>query len=112
MANLDSLIDSMREDMINTLQKWIRQPSIKADPAPQAPFGTDIRSMLDIAEADCRRLGFDTQIFDGYAMHADLGEGDEDGAFGQGAKGKFGFLHGFSSFSEKRKRKYQVRGRT
>ena len=82
MANLDSLIDSMREDMINTLQKWIRQPSIKADPAPQAPFGTDIRSMLDIAEADCRRLGFDTQIFDGYAMHADLGEGDDAEALG------------------------------
>ena len=82
MANWDSLIDSMRDDMINTLQKWIRQPSIKADPAPQAPFGTDIRSMLDIAEADCRRLGFDTKIFDGYAMHADLGEGDDAEALG------------------------------
>ncbi|MBQ7521167.1 MAG: dipeptidase PepV [Clostridia bacterium] len=82
MANLDTLIDSMREDMIDTLQTWIRQPSVKAEGAPQAPFGADIRKMLDIAEADCRRLGFDTRIFDGYAMHADLGEGDDAEALG------------------------------
>lgn len=82
MNTLNSLIDSMRGDMIDTLQKWIRQPSVKAEGAPQAPFGADIRKMLDIAEADCRRLGFDTRIFDGYAMHADLGEGDDAEALG------------------------------
>lgn len=82
MNTLDSLIDSMRGDMIDTLQKWIRQPSVKAEGAPQAPFGADIRKMLDIAEADCRRLGFGTRIFDGYAMHADLGEGDDAEALG------------------------------
>ncbi|MBR1607475.1 MAG: M20/M25/M40 family metallo-hydrolase, partial [Clostridia bacterium] len=82
MNTLDSLIDSMRGDMIDTLQKWIRQPSVKAEGAPQAPFGADIRKMLDTAEADCRRLGFDTRIFDGYAMHADLGEGDDAEALG------------------------------
>lgn len=80
--NLDAVIDSLRDDMVQTLQKWIHVPSLKADPLPNAPFGAKIREMLDIAMDDIRRLGFDPQEFDGYACHADLGEGDDKEALG------------------------------
>ena len=74
-----SYIDSAYPEMIETLQKWINVPSLKAAPAPNAPFGTEIRRMLDIAMDDCTRLGLPSQIFDGYAGHAEIGEGaDED----------------------------------
>ena len=79
---LDAIIESMRDDMVQTLQKWIRIPSVKAEAQPGAPFGAEIRRALDAAAEDCERLGFDTRIFDGYALHADLGEGDDLEALG------------------------------
>lgn len=76
------IIDSMKDEMNETLQRWIRIPSIKSAPLPDAPFGADIKHMLDIAMDDCRRLGFYTKAFDGYAGHAELGEGDDREALG------------------------------
>ena len=78
-AKLNAIIESMHDEMIDTLQKWIRVPSVKGEAAPGAPFGKEVRSMLDMALADCEQMGFKTQNFDGYIAHADLGEGrDED----------------------------------
>ena len=41
------LIDSYRDEFVSTLQRWVRQPSVKAEPAEGAPFGKDIRKMLN-----------------------------------------------------------------
>ena len=70
-------IDRHRGDMIATLQSWVRQPSVKAAPAEGAPFGPDIRKMLDLAMKDLKDSGFAVRDFDGYACDATLG-GDED----------------------------------
>ena len=78
--DMDKIIDSMRDDMVETLKKWIAIPSLKAEPQPDAPFGPEIRRALDTAMADCNRLGFHTQIFDGYAGHAEMGEGNDEDA--------------------------------
>ena len=79
---LNRIIDSLRDEMIDTLKKWIMTPSVKADPQPNAPFGADVRKMLDLALEDCERLGFKTEEFDGYIAHADLGEGSDEDALG------------------------------
>ena len=79
---VNTVISSRKEEMIDTLKRWINVPSIKSAPLPGAPFGPEIRKMLDIAMEDCSRLGFKTEIFDGYAGHADLGEGDDKDALG------------------------------
>lgn len=79
-AKLNAIIESMHDEMIDTLQKWIRVPSVKGEAAPGAPFGKEVRSMLDMALADCEQLGFKTQNFDGYIAHADLGEGSDEDA--------------------------------
>lgn len=79
-AKLNAIIESMHDEMIDTLQKWIRVPSIKGEAAPGAPFGKEVRSMLDMALADCEQMGFKTQNFDGYIAHADLGEGSDEDA--------------------------------
>ena len=80
IQNAYSYIDSAFPEMIDTLQKWISVPSLKSAPAPNAPFGKEIRRMLDIAMDDCTRLGLPTQIFDGYAAHAEIGEGSDEDA--------------------------------
>lgn len=75
MDRIDEILASYREEMMETVQKWVRIPSVKDEPAPDAPFGTGARKALDAAMADCERFGLKTEIFDGYAGHADLGEG-------------------------------------
>ena len=79
-AKLNAIIESMHDEMIDTLQKWIRVPSVKGEAAPGAPFGKEVRSMLDMALADSEQMGFKTQNFDGYIAHADLGEGSDEDA--------------------------------
>ena len=79
---MNAYIDSLQDEVVETLQKWVRIRSLKDAPLPNAPFGKAIREMLDTAVADCQRLGFETQIFDGYAAHADLGEGSDEDALG------------------------------
>lgn len=79
-AKLNAIIESMHDEMIDTLQKWIRVPSVKGEAAPGAPFGKEVRSMLDMALADCEQMGYKTQNFDGYIAHADLGEGSDEDA--------------------------------
>ena len=73
---MEELLLQYREEMMETVQKWVRIPSVKGEPAPGAPFGLEARKALDAAMADCEKFGLKTQIFDGYAGHADLGEGN------------------------------------
>lgn len=77
---MNEIIESLRGDMLDTLKKWIMIPSVKTDPLPNAPFGAEVRKMLDVALEDCQRLGFKTEEFDGYIAHADLGEGSDEDA--------------------------------
>ncbi len=76
MDKIEQLLLQYREEMMETVQKWVRIPSVKGDAAPGAPFGAEARKALDTAMADCEKFGLKTQIFDGYAGHADLGEGN------------------------------------
>ena len=75
MERIDEILTSYREEMMETVQKWVRIPSVKGEPAPDAPFGAEARRALDTAMADCEAFGLKTRIIDGYAGHADLGEG-------------------------------------
>ncbi len=71
------LIDSYRDEFVGMLQKWIRTPSVKGEPAEKAPFGADVRKMLDLAMADAAGLGFPVRDFDGYACDITLGDQEE-----------------------------------
>lgn len=76
-SRLYSIVDSYRDDMIATLLKWISVPSVNAPAtAPNEPFGKDVRRMLDMAYEDATNMGFETMELDGYAMHAQMGHGE------------------------------------
>lgn len=45
-----------------------------------ARLGPVVRQMLDKAMEDADKLGFKTEVFDGFIGHADLGEGDDEEA--------------------------------
>ena len=77
-AKLDAALEALRGDMIETLQRWIRVPSVRAEhSAENAPFGAEVRRALDTALADLTRLGFAARDIDGYCCDAEIGEGEE-----------------------------------
>ena len=76
MERIEKLLSQYREEMMETVQKWVRIPSVKSDALPGAPFGVEAKRALDTAMEDCARMGMKTESFDGYAGHADLGEGN------------------------------------
>ena len=74
---LDAALEALREDSIETLRRWIRVPSLRADPEPGAPFGREVRRVLDLALEDVRRLGLKPRDIDGYCLDAEIGEGED-----------------------------------
>ncbi len=74
---LDGAVEALGEELIRITQGWIRQPSLKAEPAPGAPFGPAVRAVLDLALADAARLGFAPRDIDGYAADLEIGQGEE-----------------------------------
>ncbi len=74
---LYDLIDSYADEFAAHLTRWIQVPSVKAEAAPGAPFGAEVRRMYDMALADCEAEGFAVRGFDGYALDATLGDAEE-----------------------------------
>lgn len=72
-----NLLDQRQEEYAAMLQSWIRVPSIRSEAAERAPFGKEVRRMLDLAMADARAMGFAVRDIDGYACDITLGEGEE-----------------------------------
>ena len=85
-----ALIDSYRDEFVEALKRWVSVPSVKAEAAPGAPFGPEVRRMLDLAAEDIRKMGFEVRVFDGYAMDATLV--GAEGAFGAEDIGVLGHL--------------------
>ena len=76
---LYDIIDSYKEDILKTAKRWIKQPSVGGDTAGEnAPFGSDVRAMLDLALKDAAEMGFETHDFDGYVMDARMGDGKQN----------------------------------
>ena len=73
MKDLSTIIDGLREEMTQTLTRWIRIPSVKGAPEPGAPFGPEVRRALDTALEDAKAMGFETRNFDGYAGDVRMG---------------------------------------
>lgn len=74
---VDEILESKRDEIIRTLQELLRIPSVKADPVPQAPFGTAVRDALDYTLKWAEDHGFQTTDMDGYIGCIDYGCGDE-----------------------------------
>lgn len=75
---LDRLVDSYRDELIENIRKWIAIPSVQGEPAGEnAPFGAEVRKMLDTALADGARFGFEVRDIDGYAGDITLGSGEQ-----------------------------------
>lgn len=77
-TKLDALVDSYRDELIENIRKWVAIPSVQGAPAgANAPFGAEVRRMLDTALEDGRRFGFAVRDIDGYAGDISYGSGPQ-----------------------------------
>ena len=77
-AKLDAALKALEGAMIDTLARWIRVPSVRAErSADNAPFGAQVRRALDVAMEDMARLGMNPRDVDGYCCDGEIGTGDE-----------------------------------
>lgn len=70
---MNQIIDAFKQEMLDTLSRWINVPSVKGEEAPGAPFGVEVRRALDVALADAEAMGFSVRNFDGYAGDVRMG---------------------------------------
>lgn len=78
METLHRMIDDLREEIVETLQRWIQIPSTKAERDGDAPFGQAVKKSLEVALQDCQRLGLHVRNFNNYAGDARMGKLDVD----------------------------------
>lgn len=79
---LNELIDRYQQNMIEDLKSLVEIPSVldTATVKENAPFGADVRRVLDEVIAIAEKLGFTVRDYDGYAASVRLGtEGKEVG---------------------------------
>lgn len=75
---IDALIDGWQEEIFERMKAWIGVNSVGVpSDAPDAPFGEGVRKALDLFLADAASMGFETHDCDGYAGHAQFGEGEK-----------------------------------
>ena len=74
---LNDMLESYREELVRTLQAWVRVPSVKGEAAPGAPFGKEIGEMMGLAAQTARDMGFEVRTYDGYAIDITLGDQPE-----------------------------------
>lgn len=72
VLEMHKYIDANRDELVSSLKGLLRIPSIEGNPAPGAPFGSDVRRALDYTLELCRRLGLKAVNVDGYAGYAEI----------------------------------------
>ncbi|MCS3915479.1 acetylornithine deacetylase/succinyl-diaminopimelate desuccinylase-like protein [Caldanaerobacter subterraneus subsp. tengcongensis MB4] len=75
--DLNSYIDSMRDEIIKSVQELVRIKSVQDEPKPGMPYGEGVARALEKALEIAERLGFKTKNLDGYIGYAEYGEGEE-----------------------------------
>ena len=77
LAQLDGWLDQHRQAMIEAVQALCRIRSVQEEPAPGQPFGPGVAAALEWVRQHAAAMGFRTRNIDGYAIDAEVGEGDE-----------------------------------
>lgn len=71
--DINTIIDTMRDELVDALNRWIAVPSVKAEALPGAPFGAEVKRMLHMALEDGEKMGFAARNIDEYAGDLRMG---------------------------------------
>lgn len=71
-------LESMQDDLINSIKELVRIPSVIDEDSKEYPFGENIHRALKKALEICEGLGFKTYCDpEGYYGYAEIGQGEE-----------------------------------
>jgi succinyl-diaminopimelate desuccinylase len=78
-VNLEQVVQQYEQELIKDLQSLIGIPSVRdmSTAGPGAPFGKEIRVVLEWYLDRAKEMGFTVKNVDGYAGHVEYGEGEE-----------------------------------
>lgn len=77
MDKLDLRVEQYQDSMVALVQELVRIPSVRGESRDGMPFGEGPAQCLEYALGVARTLGFATENIDGYAGHADIGQGEQ-----------------------------------
>lgn len=71
------LLDSYKQQLVESVCKCVSFKTVRSNPEPNAPFGKEVANCLDFVLSLCEKNGLKTYNCDYYAGHADFGGGEE-----------------------------------
>lgn len=74
---LNNKIDEYKEELLKSIVEIVNIPSIKEEPAINAPFGKDVKHALIKTLEIGEKLGFKTKNIDNYIGYVEYGEGED-----------------------------------
>jgi succinyl-diaminopimelate desuccinylase len=74
---LDKFIKAKRDDIVQDLVTFLKIASVGKEGSHDRPFGADVDMALRFFEDRARKFGMTTKNVDGYAVHAEIGSGQE-----------------------------------
>ena len=77
MINFEDILSKYRDEMVDTLSDLISVRSVVGPAEGDMPFGSEVDRVYRKMLSKCEELGFSTFDANGYAGHAEMGEGDE-----------------------------------
>lgn len=75
--NLKEKVLEYKDEVVKEISEAVKVKSVKEPALPGMPFGEGPAKALDYFMGLAARLGFKAEKFDNYAMHIDMGEGEE-----------------------------------
>lgn len=75
--NINQSVEKYKNDIIKHTQELIRIKSTEKQGMPGKPFGEEVNQALEYVLKLSEDMGFQTLNLDGYAGHAEIGQGDE-----------------------------------
>ena len=72
-------VEKRKDELLQTAMRFLSIPSVKdeAHASPGAPFGPEIQRAMQFVVDECRKMGLAVRELDGYAAHAEMGQGEE-----------------------------------
>lgn len=77
MDKVNDIIDSLKDDLIESTREIVRIKSVQEAPKPGMPYGEGIGRALKFALELSEKLGFKTVNLDGHVGYAEFGDGNE-----------------------------------
>lgn len=70
-------IDELRNEIVQSTQELVQIKSVKEEAKPGKPYGQGIHESLEYTLNLAEKMGFETSNVDGWAGHAEMGEGED-----------------------------------